>query len=112
MNKFELYCMIFYVLDEEWDESNNPQLGAFLSGANPFLFADIGSADPAIYTHFCETVTSQITIENSHEMAARYIAVLANESVSKAFASIDEAEWVECVKDYLSSEHKGSNLSN
>ena len=37
MNKFELYCMVFYVLDAEWDENKNPQLGEFLSGANLFL---------------------------------------------------------------------------
>ena len=49
INKFELYCMVFYVLDTEWDENKNPQLGEFLSGANPFLFDDIGSADPTIY---------------------------------------------------------------
>lgn len=35
MNKFELFCMIFYVLDAEWDESKNPTLGEFLSSANP-----------------------------------------------------------------------------
>ncbi len=27
MNKFELFSMIFYVLDAEWDESKNPTLG-------------------------------------------------------------------------------------
>ena len=49
MNKFELYCMIYYVLDAEWDESKNAELGKFLSSANPFQFRDIGSADPVIY---------------------------------------------------------------
>jgi len=66
MNKFELYCMIYYVLDAEWDESKNAELGAFLSGANPFLFADIGSADPMVYAHFCENISGEITIENSY----------------------------------------------
>ena len=92
MNKFELYCMIFCVLDAEWDETNDPQLGTFLSGANPFLFADIGSADPAVYTRFCEAITSQITIENNHEIASGYVDLLGNEAIAKAFASIDEAE--------------------
>ena len=107
MNKFELYCMIFYVLDAEWDETNDPQLGEFLSGANPFLFEDIGSADPAIFAQFCEAVTSPITVENSHKVASEYVVSLENEAITKAFASIDEAEWIECVKDYLSEEHKG-----
>lgn len=110
MNKFELYCMIFYVLDAEWDKSNDTQLAAFLSSANPFLFADIGSADPTVYANFCDVVTSQITIESSYEIAAGYIALLDNEVIGKAFASVDKDEWIECVKDYLSSEHKGRGL--
>ena len=38
MNQFELFCMVYYVLDAEWDESKDAQLGDFLSRANPFLF--------------------------------------------------------------------------
>ena len=74
------------------------------------MFADIGSADPTVYVRFCEAITSQITIENSYGIAVKYVASLENAAVSKAFASIDEAEWLACVKDYLSSEHKGSDL--
>ena len=107
MNKFELYCMVFYVLDAEWDENKNPQLGEFLSGANPFLFDDIGSAEPTIYENFCKTVTDDITVENSYSMALNYIAGLGNETVSSAFSTIDENEWIACVKEYLSSDHKG-----
>lgn len=108
MNKFELYCMIFYVLDAEWDENKNEQLGDFLSEANPFLFADIGSADPAIYKHFCEMIAEPITIENSYSIASSYIAALNNKVISAAFFTINESEWIECVRDYLAQEHKGS----
>ena len=52
MNKFELFCMVFYVLDADWDETKDIIVGEYLSGANPFLFADIGSADPTIFIHF------------------------------------------------------------
>ena len=109
MNKYELYCMVFYVLDAEWDENKNPQLGEFLSGANPLLFDDIGSADPTIYEKFCEIVNGNITVENSYGIASKQISELGNEVVSSAFSTINENEWVECVKDFLSSEHKGSD---
>ena len=99
--------MIFYVLDAEWDETKNPQLGEFLSGANPFLFDDIGSADPAVYEKFCEAVDDPIPVETSYEIASKYIAKIGNNVVSSAFSTIDEKEWIECVKDFLSSEHKG-----
>ncbi|MBD5101313.1 MAG: hypothetical protein HDT27_01190 [Subdoligranulum sp.] len=107
MSQFELYCMIFYILDAEWNENKNNRLGEFLSGANPFLFSDIGSADPAIYRHFCETVTEPITIENSYRIALAYIKALNNGVVTNAFSTIDETEWIECVKEYLPQEHKG-----
>ena len=62
MNKFELFCMVFYVLDADWDETKDIIVGEYLSGANPFLFADIGSADPTIFIHFCELIDADITI--------------------------------------------------
>ena len=40
VNRFELYCMIFYVLDAEWDENHNETLEVFLSEANPYTFTD------------------------------------------------------------------------
>lgn len=107
MNKFELFCMIFYVLDAEWDESRNPILGDFLSSANPFLFDDLCSAVPEIYDNFCSVISEPITIKNSYEKALNYVHSLNNDVISKAFTSIDEKEWTECTVDYLSQDHKG-----
>lgn len=52
MSRFELFCMIFYVLDTEWNETKDAQLGGCLSGADPFLFKEACSADPAVYDTF------------------------------------------------------------
>lgn len=68
--------MVFYVLDAECNENKNPQLGEFLSGANPFLFDDIGSADPTIYEKIYEIVDDIITVENSYSIASKYIQSL------------------------------------
>ncbi len=62
-----------------------------------------------IYEKFCEKVDGNITVENSYNIASKYIAELGNEAVSSAFLTIEENEWIECVKDFLSSEHKGSD---
>lgn len=99
--------MIFYVLDAEWEETKDEQPGDFLSDANPFLFTDIGSADPAVYVEFCKLVPEKVNIENSYEVAVAYVNSLNNEIVKKAFTSIEIEEWLECVKEYLSQEHKG-----
>lgn len=107
MNKFELFCMIFYVLDAEWDETKDMQLGEYLSAANPFLFDDIGSADPTVYADFCATVTEPIRIEDSYDIACNYVNKNDNAVVRTAFSSIEKKDWLEFVQDYLSREHKG-----
>ena len=106
MTKFELFCMIFYVLDAEWDETKNKHLGTFLSAANPYLFEDAGSADPVVYKEFCKVVDESITVEDSYEQASAYIDSLHDQTISDAFKSIDRPEWLDCVRDYLSNPHK------
>ena len=108
MNQFELYCMVFFVLDAEWDETHSPELGEFLSNANPFLFDDIGSAIPEVYDDFCKTVAGNTPIEKSYETALAYVHSLKLNCVSEAFAKLDRSVWDEAVRDYLSSEHKGA----
>ena len=109
MTKFELFCMIFYVLDADWDETNDAIVGDYLSSANPFLFDDIGSADPAIFNYFCKIIDDNITIENCYLLAQKYIDALKCENLKKAFFSITEEDWQTCVSDYLSQEHKNGN---
>ena len=109
MNQFELFCMVFYVLDAVWDDTKDPVVREYLSDANPFLFADIGSAILSEFTHFCEVVTENITVANSYSLAQKYINNLHNENITKAFYSIDEEDWNESVTDFLSQEHKGGN---
>ena len=107
MNPFELYCMIFFVLDAEWDDTKDDQLGQFLSEASPFTFAENESADPAVYADFKRIITEPITLENSFKLAKRYIDSLDDMTVFEAFSWIDESEWKKCASEYLSKEHKG-----
>lgn len=108
MNQFELYCMVFFVLDAEWDETHSAELGEFLSNANPFLFDDIGSAVPEIYQDFCKIITGDTPLEKSYEAAFTYVQSLRSSCISAAFEKLDHSVWDEAVRDYLSSEHKGA----
>ena len=108
MNKFELFSMIFYVLDAEWDESKNPTLGEFLSSANPFLFDSLSSAVPEIYDNFVSYITEPVTVENSYDKALNYVNSLHNGVITKAFKSIGKEEWIESTLDYLAHDHKGN----
>ena len=107
MNRFELFCMIFYALDAIWDETQDEELGNYLSSANPFMFEDIGSAVPEVFDTFCSYVDSDVKLEDSHSVAKNYVKSLNNESVSKAFDQIDKDAWDEGVAEYMASDHKG-----
>lgn len=107
MNKFELFCMIYYVMDAEWDETKNEELGEFLSSANPFQFTDIGSADPVIYEEFCKKIPDTIMPDDSYKYARNYVCSLENKAVEAAFLTVNSEEWDECLQEYLSQEHKG-----
>ena len=109
MNKFELLCAVVYSIDADWQDTHDEALRQYLSDANPFLFANIGSADPWVFTHFCEVVNEEITIENSYSLAQQYVRSLNNEKIMQAFSSCSEEDWKECISEYLAEEHKGSN---
>lgn len=98
--------MIFYVLDAAWDKSKNKTLGQFLSGANPFLFADSKSADPAVFQKISEKTPQTINIEDSYAVALEYITSLNNREVQVAFETVNRQEWIDGVNKYLSNTRK------
>ena len=109
MNRFELFTMIFYVLDYYWDQKQGEELGMFLSGMSPFTFADAGSADPAVYDEFCDFIkVDRIEIENSFELACKYIEWINNPYVTTAFEWVTQEEWNKKSQKYMES-LKGSN---
>ena len=109
MNKFELFTMIFFVLDGYWDDHKDSELGIFLSSMNPFLFEDIGSAVPYVYDDFSKMIGGRtITIDNSFGLAKEYIKNINADYISDAFEWIDESKWIDSCKKFLSAPHKGS----
>lgn len=111
MNKFELFTLIFLALDDDWDETKNKDLGQFLSSANPFLFKEITSAVPAVYVDFCNFIgDTKIATQNSFELAHEYIHHVNIPAVEQSFSTLTREEWITAVGEYLSSEHKGSDM--
>ena len=106
MKQFELFTMIFYALDAVWNDTKDYELGQFLSGANPFLFLDIGSADPAVYADFQTKTPESVEIKESYDVAVEYLKTLKNDNFVDAFLSISKEEWEDEVKDYLAEPHK------
>ena len=112
MNNFELFSLIFLSLDAQWDNNPNEALGDFLSDANPFLWTDICSADPAYYDDFCNFTDKHIVeLNDSYKIAKVYIEKLGISEVAEAFMKTDEAQWFKAAKKYLSAPHKGEDLN-
>lgn len=110
MNKFELFSMIFYTLNHYWKDHRSDELGQFLSDMNPFLFDDIGSAIPEIYSQFCHIINTNLTIDNSFGCAIEYINSVDLPCVKEAFSWVEEPEWKERLKSYLETDHKGKEI--
>lgn len=107
MNTFELFCLIFYALDAAWDESKNEELGDYLSSANPFLFKDIGSANPEVYERFQAMLPAKVSLEDSFDLAIEYVNTLGSPFIPEILQKIGKNRWNECAEAYLSSPHKG-----
>lgn len=98
MDSYKLYKVLFYALDSVWDNTKNEELGNCLSGMNPFLFKDVGSADSAYYSSFKEKFDakfqSSCTIEEGYEFCRDYIKDLNNDALIEAFNCKTLEDWI------------------
>lgn len=52
VSAYDAFVNMYYALDAAHDERSSDRLTDFVSDANPFLWKDKGSADPAVYIEF------------------------------------------------------------
>ena len=76
LNTYTSFKLLYYALDSIFDETKEEGLGEFCSNMNPFIFADEGSADPAIYSNykkqFEERFNIECSISEAYEFAKEY----------------------------------------
>ena len=112
MNKFELFTLIYFWLSRYYKDETDDRIINQLSEMNPFIWADIGSADPAVYIEYCAFLgEKEISLENSLSIAKDYVKTIDYVDVTAAFENIDPEEWIHGCKDYLSTEHKGADIN-
>lgn len=111
MNEFELFTMIYFALDAYYEKDiDDPFINTVLSDMNPFVWADIGSADPAMYSEYLDFLGGRaITLENSLNIARDYVKTIDFADVTAALDEMAEDEWMDYCKKYLSEPHKGEN---
>ncbi len=104
MTKYGLFVMIYYALDAYYEENISEEINNFLSDMCPFTFADEGSADPAIYAEFCNFIkVEEIEIENSFELASKYVEWINLPYVTIAFEWVTKEDWDKKSRQYIES---------
>ncbi len=99
MLMYDVFVLMFDALDSMYDEEPNEILGNYLSGLNPFLFDDEGSADPAEYEEFKVAFLKQFqeieaTPEATYDFCKNYLTLNAPKEVNVAFDKIDKDDWI------------------
>ncbi len=111
MNDFELFTLIYYSLDAYYGrEIEDTYINSVVSDMNPFVFDDIGSADPAVYDEYKGFIDGkEITLENSLGIAREYLRTIDYADVTPALEGMTEEKWIEGCEKYLSQPHKGED---
>ena len=111
MNKFELFTLIYFWLSRYYKDATDDRIINQLSEMNPFIWADIGSADPAVYIEYCAFLGARkISLENSLSIAKDYVKTIDYVDVTAAFENIDPEDWTHGCEKYLATEHKGADI--
>ena len=108
MNEFELFTIMYFWIDCYYEKNTNDRINNLISEMNPFLWKDIGSADPAYYDDFCRFIKGKtITLDNSFELAKSFIKTIDYVDITEAFDEPDYDKWQDGCKKYIAEEHKG-----
>ena len=112
MTNFELFSLIYFVLDAEYDSSDksDEQLMHFVSELNPFLWAEESSADPAYYEEFKSFMKDKtIGSDMGYSLALEFLSNdIYYSKIPEYFQKTTIEEWISAAKEYLSEPHKGS----
>ena len=102
ISRIDLFKMMFYTLDDVYDETKNEELGKFLSSANPFLFEGEGSADPSIYNEFCKNIISIDEDDYGYDNVFSYLKQVEEGKFVRFFLTKTKSEWIDAFKVYFS----------
>lgn len=111
MTNFELFTLIYFVLDAEYDslEQKDEDLMHFISELNPFIWKEESSADPAYFEEFCQFMKDKkLGDDLGYSIAIGYLKTeYCYKKAIDYFLKTSLDEWKDAVKAYLAEPHKG-----
>lgn len=102
---YAAFMMMYYILDAASDEMDSEVVQRWAMEANPFLFRDIGSADPAIYIEFKREWDGRYGKDASVGEAEcktflrEYLVRLAPDCLDAFATVVDDASWERDLRD-------------
>lgn len=102
VSAYDTFVAMYYALDAAYDEIKDEELRAFLSDANPFLFKDEGSADPAIFAEFSEEFEAEFKDGASEQESLDFVRdYLRSQNATVLIATfdtiVDSAKWAKAL---------------
>lgn len=113
MNKFELFSLIYYVLEAYYGlDIEDTFINSVVSDMNPFIFDDIGLEDPAVYDEYKDFNEGKgITVERSFDIAKEYLKTTDYADVTPALVGTTEEWWIDGARSIFHSHIKGKTLN-
>ena len=111
MNNFELFSLIFFMLNACWEENKDENLAHFLIEMNPYLLEAEMSADPAWYEEF-KTFMKDKTLgnDNGFQLAKDYLKTIDfYKGMEKYLDEYDQEGWNDAMQQLMSQPHKGES---
>jgi hypothetical protein len=126
MDVYSAFVAMYYILDAAYDETHDDGIGQRATEANPFLFKDIGSADPAVYIEFKAAwdarygEDAEVSAEECKAFIKEYLAKLSPSCAMAFQMVVDDSMWKDDLKEirrqassrreYLSEQGVGNDL--
>lgn len=95
MTKFELFCLIYDIMDAKAQQNRamdieDEELMYYIIDSNPNIFDDEGSADPTVFEDFKNIIDEEITNENSYDLIIKWFDYLQTKEEYEVYGNITD----------------------
>lgn len=104
-SKFELFMSLYVLINNIYDQTKNKDLVEYLSDANPFVWGEETSWDPAVYDNFSELYDKSGNLNDyGYEFVKLYLSQLDDyyKSTKTVVNNISKENYISEIKKILS----------
>lgn len=104
MKIFEIYNLMYLVLEELNEDNKSEGVSNFLSEANPYIWEGENSGDPAVYLDFKKQFEEKGTyVDYGYDFIVDYLANIEYyDGLIESFSSLTKEEYIDTCNHILS----------